>query len=261
MVHLWDLPVFNTVVIITWWWVVIPSWHKWISARWRGTIKIPIPWHWGCKTKNKLKIGTEIQNWTKQKHQINENCLRLPIGPEGAGLFGGGPPLRIGGPLFGGGPLDDIPLKKGSTISMLSHYFADEQTNIIYTIGSVLLREQVKNQLQWIKLNNHHHSPQVMNCKNKGRAWNLFFFLPLLGGPRIPLGPPLDPRGPRGEPRLRGCIDEGPRRPDDSNWGFVACSTLIGLPSRALEKQGITVSIYRLTRLSRQNKNGYNAHK
>lgn len=46
---------------------------------------------------------------------------------------------------------------------------------------------------------------------------NSFSLIPLLGGPRIPLGPPLDPRGPRGEPRLRGCIDEGPRRPDDSN--------------------------------------------
>lgn len=34
-----------------------------------------------------------------------------PIGPEGADLLGGGPPLRMGGPLFiGGGPLDDMPL-------------------------------------------------------------------------------------------------------------------------------------------------------
>lgn len=64
----------------------------------------------------------------------------------------------------------------------------------------------------------------------------IIHFIPLLGGPRIPLGPPLDPRGPRGEPRLRGCI-EGPRRPDDSNCGFVACSTLMGLPSRALKKK------------------------
>lgn len=32
-----------------------------------------------------------------------------------ADLLGGGPPLRTGGPLFiGGGPLDDIPLKKES---------------------------------------------------------------------------------------------------------------------------------------------------
>lgn len=41
--------------------------------------------------------------------------------------------------------------------------------------------------------------------------------LPLLGGPLIPLGAPLDPRGPLGGPRLRGCIDGGPRRPADSN--------------------------------------------
>lgn len=41
--------------------------------------------------------------------------LRLPIGPDMADLLGGGPPLRTGGPLFiGGGPLDDIPLKKES---------------------------------------------------------------------------------------------------------------------------------------------------
>lgn len=39
------------------------------------------------------------------------------IGPDGADLFGGGPPLRTGGPLFSeGGPLDDIPLKKGSEL-------------------------------------------------------------------------------------------------------------------------------------------------
>lgn len=38
--------------------------------------------------------------------------LRLLMGPDGADLLGGGPPLRTGGPLFiGGGPLDDIPLK------------------------------------------------------------------------------------------------------------------------------------------------------
>lgn len=39
------------------------------------------------------------------------------MGPEGACLLGGGPSLRIGGPLFigGGGPLEDGPLKKGST--------------------------------------------------------------------------------------------------------------------------------------------------
>lgn len=42
------------------------------------------------------------------------------MGPEEAGLFGGGPPLRTGGPLFSGGPLDDIPLKKGSTFPELS---------------------------------------------------------------------------------------------------------------------------------------------
>ena len=47
--------------------------------------------------------------------------LRLLMGPEGADLLGGGPPLRTGGPLFmGGGPLDDIPLKKGSTFPELS---------------------------------------------------------------------------------------------------------------------------------------------
>lgn len=28
--------------------------------------------------------------------------------------------------------------------------------------------------------------------------------VPLLGGPRIPLGAPLDPRGPLAGPRLRG---------------------------------------------------------
>lgn len=39
------------------------------------------------------------------------------MGPDGADLLGGGPPFRIGGPRFiGGGPLDDIPLKKGSTL-------------------------------------------------------------------------------------------------------------------------------------------------
>lgn len=43
------------------------------------------------------------------------------MGPDGADLLGGGPPLRTGGPLFiGGGPLDDIPLKKGSALPELS---------------------------------------------------------------------------------------------------------------------------------------------
>lgn len=43
------------------------------------------------------------------------------MGPDGAGLLGGGPPLRSGGPRFsGGGPLDDIPLKKGSPLPGLS---------------------------------------------------------------------------------------------------------------------------------------------
>lgn len=44
----------------------------------------------------------------------------LLIGPDGADLLGGGPPFRTGGPLFIGGPLDDIPLKKGSTFPELS---------------------------------------------------------------------------------------------------------------------------------------------
>lgn len=48
----------------------------------------------------------------------------------------------------------------------------------------------------------------------------------------MPPGPPLEPRGPLGGPRLRECISGGPRLPALSNWGFVACSTLIGLPSR-----------------------------
>lgn len=43
------------------------------------------------------------------------------MGPDGADLFGGGPPLRTGGPRFnGGGPLDDIPLKNGSPFPELS---------------------------------------------------------------------------------------------------------------------------------------------
>lgn len=48
----------------------------------------------------------------------------------------------------------------------------------------------------------------------------------------MPPGPPLEPRGPLGGPRLRECMGGGPRLPPLSNWGFVACSTLIGLPSR-----------------------------
>lgn len=65
----------------------------------------------------------------------------------------------------------------------------------------------------------------------------MFWMVPLLGGPRIPLGAPLDPRGPLAGPRLREWTGGGPRRPEDSNWGFVACSTLIGFPSRGLETQ------------------------
>lgn len=56
--------------------------------------------------------------------------------------------------------------------------------------------------------------------------------IPLDGGPLIPPGPPLEPRGPLGGPRLRECMGGGPRLPELSNCGFVACSTLIGLPSR-----------------------------
>lgn len=38
--------------------------------------------------------------------------LLLRTGPEGADLFGGGPPLRGGGPLFtGSGPLEELILK------------------------------------------------------------------------------------------------------------------------------------------------------
>lgn len=48
----------------------------------------------------------------------------------------------------------------------------------------------------------------------------------------MPPGPPLDPRGPRGGPRLRECIGGGPRLPELSNCGFVACSTFISFPSR-----------------------------
>lgn len=60
--------------------------------------------------------------------------------------------------------------------------------------------------------------------------------LPLDGGPLI--GPPLEPRGPLGAPRLRECMGGGPRLPPLSNIGFVACSTLIVLPSRDCDNTG-----------------------
>lgn len=101
----------------------------------------------------------------------------------------------MGGPLFGGGPLDDIPLKKGSTISTLSQHFTRQQTNYIHThtIGSVLLREQVKkiNSSRSNEIRNH-HSPQVINCKNKGETWNLLFNTSARWSPhstRTPSGP------------------------------------------------------------------------
>lgn len=51
----------------------------------------------------------------------------------------------------------------------------------------------------------------------------------------MPLGAPREPLGPLGGPRLRLCMGGGgPRLPPLSNWDFVACSTLIGLPSRDL---------------------------
>lgn len=57
----------------------------------------------------------------KIRSKIDSSHLRLLIGPDGADLLGGGPPLRTGGPLFiGGGPLDDIPLKKGSELPEFS---------------------------------------------------------------------------------------------------------------------------------------------
>lgn len=56
--------------------------------------------------------------------------------------------------------------------------------------------------------------------------------IPREGGPLIPPGPPLEPREPLGGPRLRECMGGGPLLPPLSNWGFVACSTLMGLPSR-----------------------------
>lgn len=57
----------------------------------------------------------------KESTKLCSANSRLPIGPEGADLLGGGPPFRTGGPLFiGGGPLEDMPLKKGSTIPTLS---------------------------------------------------------------------------------------------------------------------------------------------
>lgn len=63
---------------------------------------------------------------------------------------------------------------------------------------------------------------KTLCCKLQGQ-------IPLSGGPLMPLIPPRDPRGPLGRPR---CREGGPRRPADSNWGFVACSTFIGFPSR-----------------------------
>lgn len=52
---------------------------------------------------------------------------------------------------------------------------------------------------------------------------------PVSTSSKLPLdgGAPLDPRKPLGGPRLRGCMGGGPR----PKVGFVACSTLIGLPS------------------------------
>lgn len=57
-----------------------------------------------------------------QRNQAFSKYVRLPIGPDMADLLGGGPPpFRTGGPLFiGGGPLDDIPLKKESPFPELS---------------------------------------------------------------------------------------------------------------------------------------------
>lgn len=46
---------------------------------------------------------------------------------------------------------------------------------------------------------------------------NLKIHLPLDGGPLMPPGPPLDPRGPLGGPRLRECMGGGPRLPALSN--------------------------------------------
>uniref|UniRef100_A0A0E9WF97 Uncharacterized protein n=1 Tax=Anguilla anguilla TaxID=7936 RepID=A0A0E9WF97_ANGAN len=37
-------------------------------------------------------------------------------------------------------------------------------------------------------------------------------------------------------------MEGGPLRPPDSNWGFVACSTLIGLPSRDFPCISLTAS-------------------
>lgn len=66
-----------------------------------------------------------LTHLTEFKIEISTNRipqhLRLPMGPDSADLLGGGPPLRTGGPLFiGGGPLDDIPLKKVSRFPELS---------------------------------------------------------------------------------------------------------------------------------------------
>lgn len=65
---------------------------------------------------------------------------------------------------------------------------------------------------------------------------------PLDGGPLIPPGPTLEPRGPLGAPRLRDCMGGGPRLPPLSNRGFVACSTLIVLPSRDCKTE-VTITI------------------
>lgn len=84
----------------------------------------------GAKTdKANTNLQTNYQNTQvmacpkilrKKSREISSH-LRLLMGPDGADLLGGGPPLRTGGPLFsGGGPLDDIPLKKGSTFPTLS---------------------------------------------------------------------------------------------------------------------------------------------
>lgn len=83
--------------------------------------------------------------------------LRLPGGPDGAGLLVGGPSLRSGGPLFnGGGPLDDAPLKKGSTFLRYHGNPSQDKQNWKNYMSSGLLREQ--NQINWDHCQWCHHS-------------------------------------------------------------------------------------------------------
>lgn len=220
-------------MVISWWWVIISSGHHGVSARRWWAIGISISWHGGYNVEEtREKIASYLLAILQTIHLID--CREATTKEWSVHLR---PALfRVAKKLF----------------FYYTYVYPSGLTWQIFSVEDLLHYEPVvpssSEGVLWMTFlwkrnlhsQNYHSNLQSEKMKNiwktnfnqtastfSDRRWD---FAPLDGGPLI--GPPLDPRGPLGAPRLRECIIGGPRLPPLSNIGFVACSTLIVFPSR-----------------------------